>query len=295
MFPKDNNNNNNPILLKKMKKGESQLSMWKTLLGFEFDGKKKTMCLENETREKLLKTLHDWLGSSQRWHVGIPFDEFQLVISKIRHVFMAIPAGDGLMSPCNSILWLQPWHVYLHNNEDLWATIEEIQTLLQQLAIKLTRCCELVTGWPDFVGVKDASCHGIGGIVIGELSTCTPTVYHFAWPDDVTKAIKSQTNPSGTITKSDLEMDGLLMLFIIMEHVCRPLVEKLVALFSNNSPTIGWVERLASRQLIIEDHLIRALALWLKANKCCPLTPQHINGIKNAMTNIPSRLFGSIP
>ncbi len=27
MFPKDNNNNNNPILLKKMKKGESQLSM----------------------------------------------------------------------------------------------------------------------------------------------------------------------------------------------------------------------------------------------------------------------------
>ncbi len=80
-----------------------------------------------------------------------------------------------------------------------------------------------------------------------------------------------------------------------MGHVCGPLVKKRVALFSNNSPTIGWVERLASRQSILAAHLIRALALWLKANKCCPLTPQHISGIKNAMTDIPSRSFGSIP
>jgi hypothetical protein len=29
VFPKENNNNNDPILLKKMKKGESQLSMQK--------------------------------------------------------------------------------------------------------------------------------------------------------------------------------------------------------------------------------------------------------------------------
>jgi hypothetical protein len=131
---------------------------------------------------------------------------------------MAIPAGDRLMSPCNIILRLQPQHVYLHSNEDLQAAIKGMQTLLQQSTIKPTRCRKLVTGWPDFVGVKDASSHSVGGIIIRELSTCTPTVFCFAWPNDVTKTIVSQANPSGTITNLDLEMAGLLMLFFIMEH-----------------------------------------------------------------------------
>jgi hypothetical protein len=105
---------------------------------------------------------------------------------------------------------------------------------------------------------------------------CAPTVFRFAWPDDVTKAIVSQSSPAGTITNSDLKMAGLLMLFAIMEHVCGPLVEKRVALFSNNSPTIGWVDHLALRTFIIAAHSLQALALQLKANKCCPLMPQHI-------------------
>ncbi len=40
-------------------------------------------------------------------------------------------------------------------------------------------------------------------------------------------------------------------------------------------------------------HLIRALALLLKLNGACPLTPLHIAGEENSMTDIPSRLFGS--
>jgi hypothetical protein len=170
-----------------------------------------------------------------------------------------------------------------------------MRTLLQQLTLELMQCHELVVGWPNFLGVKDASSHGIGGIIIGELSKCTPKVFWFAWPDNVTKAIISQSNPARTITNSDLEMAGLLMLFVIMEHVCGPLIKKCVALFSDNSPTIGWVECLASCQSIITAHLIRALVLWLKANKCCLLTPQHISGLKNAMTIILSLLFGSVP
>jgi hypothetical protein len=83
------------------------------------------------------------------------------------------------------------------------------------------QCCELVVGWPNFLEVKDTSSHGVGGIIIGELSKCTPTVFWFAWLDDVTKAIVSQSNPSGTITNSDLILAGLLMLFVIMEHVCH--------------------------------------------------------------------------
>jgi hypothetical protein len=86
VFPEDDDDMNDPILLKKMKKGESQLSMHKMLLGFHFDGEIKTIWLENEKRDKLLIILHKWPWSSMRGCFGIPFDEFQSVTSKILYI-----------------------------------------------------------------------------------------------------------------------------------------------------------------------------------------------------------------
>jgi hypothetical protein len=95
------------------------------------------------------------------------------------------------------------------------------------------------------------------------------------------------------ITNSKLEIAGLLFLWLIMEYVCGNLQEKRVTLFSNNSPTVGWVRPLATRGSLVSAHLIQALVLRLKLNGMCPLTPLHIAGKKNSMTDIPSRLFGS--
>jgi hypothetical protein len=141
-----------------------------------------------------------------------------------------------------------------------------------------THCRKLVAGWLDFVGIKDASIHGAGNVTIGKLSACTPTVFRFAWKNDVQNAPVSQSSPSGTISNLDLEMAGLLMLFVILEKVCGSLVEKHSVLFSDNSPTVGWVDRLASCHSTIAAHLIRALVLWLIVNRCCPLTHMHISG-----------------
>jgi len=88
-------------------------------------------------------------------------------------------------------------------------------------------------------------------------------------------------------------MAGLLFLWLVMEAVCGTLREKRVALFSDNSPTVGWVRRLATKGSLVSAHLIRALALRLKLNSTCPLTPLHIAGEENSMTDIPSRSFGS--
>jgi hypothetical protein len=46
----------------------------------------------------------------------------------------------------------------------------------------------------------------------------------------------------GTITNLDLELAGLVILWLMMEHVCGSLAEKRVTLFSNNSPTVSWVQ-----------------------------------------------------
>ncbi len=130
---------------------------------------------------------------------------------------------------------------------------------------------------------------------MGENSKCPPTVVWLQWPKDITNNVRSDSNPNRTITNSDLEMAGLLIIFLVMEEIVCDLREANIALFSNNTPTISWVTCLASCHSIVAANLWAVLALHLKKLRCCPLTPQHIKGIKNTITDIPSRSFGSVP
>ena len=218
------------------------------------------------------------------------------VTAKVRHAFISVPAGKGLLSPFNRVLKLQPPAVvYFHRKKALRAAVMECRALLLESTRAPTRCRELVAAWPDFIGVKDASGQGVGCIIVGERMACPPTVFRIQWPEDIRNDIKSDSNPSGTITNSDLEMAGLVILFIVMEDVCGPLRERHLALFSDNSPTVSWVRRMASRRSVVAEQLVHALALRLKTAGASPLTPFHIRGIHNAMTDIPSRSWGSNP
>ena len=155
------------------------------------------------------------------------------------------------------------------------------------------QCRELVAGWPDFIKVVDASSHGVGGVIIGELSECPPTVFRLQWPPDITNNVISDANLKGSITNLDLELAGLVLLWLMMEHVCGPLAEKRIALFSDNSPIVSWVQQMACPSSLVAEQLIRVLALHFNLQKVCPITMLHIAGDQNSMTDIPSRLFGS--
>jgi len=187
------------------------------------------------------------------------------VVAKIRHAFTAIPVGRGLLTPCNKILQTKPPIIYLQRNPMLRATIMGCRTLLRESSDSPSHCHELVSGWPDYIGVCDALSHGIGGIIFGENKTCVPIVFRWEWPQEI-----KDLYHEGVITNSDLKMAGLLLLWLVMESVCGSLREKRVALFSNNSPTVGWVRRLATRGSMVSAHLIRSLALRLKFNGICP-------------------------
>ena len=69
----------------------------------------------------------------------------------------------------------------------------------------------------------DASGHGVGGVVFGEINQCTPVVFCWEWPADIKQNLISSANPMGGITNSDLEMTGLLMLWLVIEGVCPTL------------------------------------------------------------------------
>jgi hypothetical protein len=140
------------------------------------------------------------------------------------------------------------------------------------------------------VGIVNTLGQGAGGIIIRELSVCTPTVIQWQWPDDIKANIASYNNPTGKITNSNLEINLLLLLWLTMEGVCGTLHKKRVTLFSDNTLTVGWVTRLASKKSTVAEHLIQALALHLKSQRACPLTSMHIEGKRNPLIFPPIHL-----
>ena len=292
VFPADEDDEEDPISLKKLTKGEGEYDTRKTLLGFDFNGVDKTMWLEEAKREKLLTVLKGWIRMARRER-GIAFAEFRSVTAKIRHAFVCIPQGVALLSPCNRILKAEPPYVYLHRNVHLLQAIKGCRTMLRESLHEPTRCRELTSRWPDFVGIVDASSHGVGGVVFGENSKCVPTVFRWQWPIEITREVNTAENPGGRITNSDLEMAGMVMAWLVIEGVGGDLTEKTIALFGDNTPSISWINKLASKQSIVAEQLVQAIALRLKTNKACPLVTSHIEGKRNEIADVPSRSFGS--
>ena len=65
---------------------------------------------------------------------------------------------------------------------------------------------------------------------------------------------------------------------LVMEEVFPELRATYVALFRDNSPTIGWVKCLAERGSLVVMQLVRALTLRLKKAGASLLIPLHIVG-----------------
>jgi hypothetical protein len=132
VFPADRCDSNDPISEKKLRQLDGEYATRKTILGFEFDGDNKSLWLKEAKRAHLLTVLHGWIRSSKSGGTGIPYKEFETVVAKIRHAFTAIPAGRGLLTPCNKILQAKPPMVYLQRNSTLRAAIMGCRTLLRE-------------------------------------------------------------------------------------------------------------------------------------------------------------------
>ena len=132
IFPPDDDDANDPISEKKLLKRDGQYDVLKTLLGFKFDGVGKTLWLEAAKREKLLTTLHTWIQMALHGHWGILFKQFEITSAKLRHAFTAIPAGVGLLSPCNRVLAKKLFIVWLNYQKQVLAAIIGCRTLLRE-------------------------------------------------------------------------------------------------------------------------------------------------------------------
>ena len=178
IFPSEPEEADDPIALQKLLTGDGVWDTVKDVLGFVFEGERHTMWLAEGKRDALITTITGWLRSSRKnKSFGIPLPEFRSQIYKVRHAFLSIPAGKGLLSPFYKVLSEEPRVVFLHKNTALQQALTETRTFLRDSITQPTPCQSLLTGWPDVVGICDASTRGVGGIVIGKLLVIPPVVF----------------------------------------------------------------------------------------------------------------------
>jgi hypothetical protein len=59
------------------------------------------------------------------------------------------------------------------------------------------------------------------GVWLSGTRTLSPIVWRVEWPEDIRNNVLSFDNSSCTITNSDLEMAGMLLHFLVLEHLVK--------------------------------------------------------------------------
>ena len=114
-----------------------------------------------------------------------PLNNFEPILQKLIYAFITVPSGKLLLSPFNQMLGKEPKNISLQRNKPLLSAIRDCCHLIEMSTKNPTSCKELFTGWPHYIGLKDVSSHGIGGIIMGEGKSCIPTMFCLAWLEDI--------------------------------------------------------------------------------------------------------------
>ena len=272
-----------PVSEKKMDKGEAQWNVVKEVLGWICDGKEKTIRLPEEKVDKIVAALKEML----RCKAGTPFDEFRQLMGKLHHASIGIPAGKGFMTPLNHQLAKNPKKVWFRKGSLQREAIQLWIALLQDAMTKPTSARELLPASPDYVGLKDASRDGAGGVWLSGKKKMKATVWRVEWPEAIRKLLDDEV-----ITINDLEMAGNLLGWLVLEGLGVDIKHCHIALLNDNKSAVSWILRWAAHSKGPAGKLIIALALRQRERRASPLTPAHVAGVLNRMADVASRSFG---
>lgn len=159
------------------------------------------------------------------------------------------------------------------------------------MASRPTNVKELIHGDPNIIGYCDAFKQGAGGVWFDLLGCFQPIIWQVEFLLEVQRSVISKENPGGSLTNFDLEMAGLLLHWLVLEGVA-PLRHKMVGAYCDNTPTVAWAAKLASKKSKVAGRLLRALALCQRITQATPLLVASIAGEGNDMADIASCLFG---
>jgi hypothetical protein len=268
--------------VKKLSSGEGVFAYTKEILGWMFDGRNYTIYLPPDKTSKIIASIKKIIKRQET-----TLHKFQQLIGKLMHASIGLPMGKSLLSPAFAAMRNDPATIPLTTY--IKQCLSDWTTLLHQLSSRPTKVRELIQSTPTYVGYVDACAFGAGGVWFSGTTTIQPTVWRIQFPKYVIANLVSDNNNNGTLTNSDLEMAGLLCQWLVLECIApHSLQYNTIGIFSDNTPTVAWANKLSSSSSTIASYLIRALAIRLHVKQANTITT-HEAGITNQMADVTSR------
>ena len=266
----------------------------KEILGWLFDGMARTIELPHHKCTELLQELKD-----VRRLPKLEIKRFQKLHGRLQFATIAIPCGKPILGQLNWYMSSAAKHPNrkFMVTEDLRNILRDWSALIRLVGRRPTHVAELIEHPPAYQGFVDASKWGVGGVWFGGTKPLIPIVWFFEWPQDIRDQFCSASNKSGRLTISDLELTGILLQWLVLEHIVDPVTlrDASVSIWCDNLPAVAWMYKFRTSTSPIAARILRALAVRLHENRAALMSVEHISGIYNKMADVASRRHTTDP
>ena len=191
--PKESGNVNgrDPVSEKKMNKGDGKWSHLKVILGFIFDGRRRSVQLPQDKLDKQLGELEKMLEKTR-----VPLQKYRKVVIKLRHSAEILPPGLGISPPTNKVLKGLPDLVPFGNKCEAQRNVLDLKEILKYAATQHMEMVQLVKISPDLVGYTDACATGMGGFWFSGNKILENLCWRVPFPKDIFDEVISDVHHS---------------------------------------------------------------------------------------------------
>jgi hypothetical protein len=275
-----------PISTKKLSKGDASWATRKVMLGWLVDTAAGTI----ELPPRRLSRLQDILSSLPRRKKRIVTKKWQQILGELRSMARAVPGLRGLFSLMQEALRHET-RSRIPLSQDLHDFLDDLRVLVVSLAERPTRLREIVPTPPFVIGASDAAGPGMGGVAFLPLSGGghQPVLWRAPFDQPTQQSLVSWTNPTGSISNSDLELAGTIAQHDVVTHALDTR-EKTVYTLSDNTPAAAWQSKGSTTTTGPAAYLLRLQALHQRQHRYASRV-SHIPGVSNCMADDCSRLW----
>ena len=279
------------ISKRKLLKGDARWKPYEVMLGFGVRGESaagRTVAMPLDKKDKYVAKIQEALDKPRNYMM---FSDFQKLHGKLQHASTIMPCMKGFMTPLNRVLGAKPQHVGLRPGGETRDALEAFAPMLEASHSHPTHISELVgPDLPHYYGYVDAAGGGAGGTWLPCTRWIQPLVWRVQWPDDIAREIRKQ---NGSVSNSDAEAAAVFIGECILDdELAGDTAGVSSHLGSDNSPTVGWNQRGASRASHkCPERLLRWKALRQRWTRRGPQDVDHIAGDDNDLGDVPSRSY----
>jgi hypothetical protein len=322
--PTDSPYRQEPASVKKLKKGDACWSTRHIILGWLVDTVRLTIELPPHRVERLLAILASIAPTQKRIQVV----KWHKLLGELRSMLLGLPGAKGLFSVLQETLRHQTDN-RVRLSRAVHAFLNDFRWLAQDLTSRPTRLAEILPQEPAAVGAVDAAGAGMGGVWYvepetpirlsdhqpcdhqliadtdatplqrspsastspGGLATMghAPVLWRQPFPLSIQQNLVSFTNPTGTVTNSDLELAGVIAHQDVVAQQFD-IRESTTATLCDNTPAVFWSRKGSTTTLKAPAYLLRLASLHQRFHRYCP-EYSHIPGVANKMADDCSRLW----